>query len=187
MTTPELVASHRREYHPAVEKRSTAWKRSQGRSGSAAVIVLSNLDGALREYDLAEKSRSDDPQLCLLRADVLSKQNRRGAAIQSLREAIRLRPGYWEAHYRLGAELALAGNYLEAQAQFEELVRLRPEDPSSHFNLAIALARQQRLDEAIAQFQETVRLDPGHQQARQMLQTVSQLRAQHASSPDRQH
>ena len=111
------------------------------------------------------------------RADVLAAHGRRAEALLSLREAIRLRPGFWEARYLLGVELALQENIEEAKEQFSEVVRLRPEYAPAHLNLGVALAKEGHRADALAQFRETLRLDPQNKLARQHIQTIEVLKS----------
>jgi tetratricopeptide (TPR) repeat protein len=136
-----------------------------------------NLTEALRQYGKARTWHQDDARLCLLEAEVLEKQSKRSEAMGSLREAIRLRPSYWEAHDHLGMELGLLGEFSEAAAEFEQVVRLQPDDAQGHLNLGIALARQGRLSEALGQFQTALRLEPGNGKAREFITRIEELTA----------
>jgi tetratricopeptide (TPR) repeat protein len=133
-----------------------------------------NLAEALRQYGKARARDQNDARVCLLEAQVLEKQEKRKEAISSLREAIRLRPSYWEAHDRLGMELGLLGQLSEAAAEFEQVVRLRPDYAEGHLNLGIALARQGTLSEALEQFQTVLRLEPGNAKAREFITRIEQ-------------
>ncbi len=129
---------------------------------------------ALHAYSLAGRSNLDPARICLLRAQVFEEQEKRTEAAQSLREAIRLRPAYWEAHDRLGLELALQGKFHEAGMEFEAVVRLRPDWAQGHLNLGIALARQGQIEEALAHFETTRRLEPQNQKAREFIEAIQQ-------------
>jgi Flp pilus assembly protein TadD len=96
---------------------------------------------------------------------VLSRLNRSAESLQSFREAIRLRPDYWEAHYTLGGELGMHDQVSEARSEFETVVRLNPNFAWAHLNLGVALLKQGELDGAQRQFEETLRLEPGNKLA----------------------
>jgi tetratricopeptide (TPR) repeat protein len=136
-----------------------------------------NLDEALRQYEKARAWHQDDARVCLLEAEVLEKQKKRREAIGSLRDAIRLRPSYWEAHDHLGMELGLLGEFSEAAAEFEQVVRLQPNYVEGHLNLGIALARQGALSEALKRFQTALRLEPGNGKAREFITRIEKLNA----------
>jgi tetratricopeptide (TPR) repeat protein len=129
---------------------------------------------ALQAYSLAGHSNVDPARLCLLRAQVFDQQKKPAEAVQSLREATQLRPADWEAHDRLGLELAVQGKFQEAGLEFEAVVRLRPEQAESHLNLGIALARQGRYEEAIAHLETAGRLEPQNGKAREFIKAVRQ-------------
>ncbi len=127
---------------------------------------------ALRLDDEVARARPEDARIQLDRANVLAALHRRPEALAALREAIRLRPSFYEARYLLGVEHAVDQQLPEAQAEFEEVIRLRPDHVLAHLNLGVALARQNRLAEAETQFAETLRLDPQNQQARNYLEAL---------------
>ncbi|MGO8930661.1 MAG: tetratricopeptide repeat protein [Limisphaerales bacterium] len=135
------------------------------------------LEEALRQYGKARTWHLDDARVCLLEAEVLEKQQKRSEAIGSLRDAIRLRPSYWEARDHLGMELGLRGEFSEAAAEFEQVVRLQPDYAEGHLNLGIALARQGSLSEALEQFQTALRLEPGNAKAREFITRIDRLSA----------
>jgi Flp pilus assembly protein TadD len=58
----------------------------------------------------------------------------------SLREALRLDPGFFEAHSELGVNPAKVGNREDAHAEFRTAMRIRPDDPQVKANLAVLLA-----------------------------------------------
>jgi Flp pilus assembly protein TadD len=113
-----------------------------------------------------------DVRLLLHMADALAAQGQRAESIERLREAIRLRPDFWEPRYLLGVELTQQDKISEALEEFKAVVRLRPDYAPAHFNLAVALAKQGQLADAARQFGETVRLDPDHQAARKYLEQL---------------
>jgi tetratricopeptide (TPR) repeat protein len=135
------------------------------------------LEEALQHYAKARTWHQDDARLCLLEAEVLEKQKKRSEAIGSLREAIRLRPSYWEAHDHLGMEMGLTGEFSQAAVEFEQVVRLQPDYAEGHLNLGIALARQGNLGAAFEQFQTVLHLEPGNGKAREYLAKLEQLRS----------
>lgn len=143
-----------------------------------------HLDTALQWCEAAVKLRPHQALPHLRRADVLMRLKRRDEALASLREAVRVQPTAWEAHYLLGVELAVDEKIKEAEAQFAEVVRLRPDHVLGRLNLGIALAKQARFDEAEAQLNEVLKLDPLNQRALQSLETLRQLR-EHAEAARR--
>jgi Flp pilus assembly protein TadD len=82
-----------------------------------------------------------------------------------VREALRIRPSYAEAHYNLGLALARSGRAAEAIEELDRTLELRPEYARAHNNLAGVLAGQGRYPEAIDHLEQALRLDPGNAEA----------------------
>ena len=101
---------------------------------------------------------------------------RRSEAIEHYRQAARLDPSDWKAHFELGGLLGQDGNIAEAKAESEASVLLNPAFPISHLNLGLALVKLGNLDEAERQFEETLRLEPGNPRAADHLAQVRALK-----------
>jgi tetratricopeptide (TPR) repeat protein len=87
-------------------------------------------------------------------------------AVTQYEEAVRLRPGYAEAHSNLGNALDSLGLTREAITEYEEAVRLDPALAEAHCNLGRVLQTVPgRLDDAIVQFEEALRLRPDYAEA----------------------
>ncbi len=130
----------------------------------------------MNEFTAARALRPEDPRLEFQIASACVSLNKRPEAVAALREAIRLRPAYWEAHYLLGVQLAASGAFRDAQTEFEQVIQLRPDHASSHFNLAVALAKQGQVEQAAAEFRETLRLEPAHDRAWKYLQDLQAMK-----------
>ena len=63
-------------------------------------------------------------------------------AIKHFSEALRIDPGYAEAHNNMGVALARTGRIEDAVVHFREAVRIRPDFVAAHNNLKKALALQ---------------------------------------------
>ena len=82
-------------------------------------------------------------------------------AMAQYKEALRLSPGFAEAHNNLGHALNGEGRTGEAIAELEEALRLKPDYAEAHNNLGIALEKVPgRLPDATDQYREAVRLKP---------------------------
>jgi tetratricopeptide (TPR) repeat protein len=92
----------------------------------------------------------------------LWKLGRSAESLEDLREAIRLQPDLWEAHYRLGDELASTGDMAGAAAELDQVVRLNPGHIKAHLNLGVALFKLGRFQQAAMSFDQTLRLDPSN-------------------------
>jgi tetratricopeptide (TPR) repeat protein len=104
------------------------------------------------------------------------KHDQIDAAISQFQEAIRLKPGFAEAHNNLGTALGMRGQTEEAIGQFQEAIRFKPDFAEAHYNLGTALGRKGQLDEAINQFREAIRLKPDYTEARHNLDHALELK-----------
>ena len=91
---------------------------------------------------------------------VLANEGNIPAAIQRYREALRLKPDYFEARNNLGIALADTGHWPEAIAEYEEAVRLGPGFSQTHYNLGNAFLHVGKLADAIDSFEEARDLAP---------------------------
>ena len=84
------------------------------------------------------------------------------AAVNSLRTALRLRPGYAEAHGYLGLLLADSGDAEGAIASLKRAVALKPDYVRAWNNLGSALRNEGRLEEAVDAIQSALRRQPDY-------------------------
>jgi tetratricopeptide (TPR) repeat protein len=83
-------------------------------------------------------------------------------------EAIRLRPGYFQAHVNCGMLLRRQGRFEEAARQFQRALEISPE--AGVLKRMGALRREQgRLDEAARWYREALERNPGDAEAREAL------------------
>lgn len=90
----------------------------------------------------------------------LERQGRVEEASGQYADALRLDPGFYDAHENLGRLLAAGGRFDEAVPHFEACVRARPADPDLRCDLAAALLEVGRIDDASREYAEGLRLDP---------------------------
>lgn len=90
----------------------------------------------------------------------LARQGRNNEAIVEYREALRLFPGYVEAHNNLGDALYAIGDSAGAIQQYREAIDLNPELAAPRGGLGVALAVQGHVDEALPHLQKAVALEP---------------------------
>jgi tetratricopeptide (TPR) repeat protein len=77
-----------------------------------------------------------------------------------LREALRIRPDYFDATYDLGVLLERRGETDAAVRCLREADRLRPNDPMVYLSLGGVLVGQGRLDEAASLYRQALRVRP---------------------------
>ncbi|HUI05404.1 MAG TPA: tetratricopeptide repeat protein [Verrucomicrobiae bacterium] len=92
------------------------------------------------------------------------KMGRVPEAIAQFEQAVRLNPGYTEAHYDLGNTLLKTGNPTAAIEQLNEAARLKPDFAEAHYSLGVALMELNRLPEAVEHFQQALRIEPDRAQ-----------------------
>ncbi len=78
------------------------------------------------------------------------------------RKALRLEPGYAEAHFSLATLLLGEHRLDEAIAHFREALREKPDYGVAEGGLAMALAAQGKSQEAVAHYREAIRLSPNY-------------------------
>ena len=93
-------------------------------------------------------------------AMALQDAGRESDAIAHYLEALRINPGFVDAHDNLGLVLASQGRTAEAIVHYAEALRLNPKDADAHNNLGNVLAEQGKMDDALAHFSDAVRLKP---------------------------
>lgn len=100
-------------------------------------------------------------------------EGRQKEAIDHYREALRIDPGFANAHNNLGLALAQQGKRVDALAHLREALRIDPGYADAHYNLGLVLSRQGRLEEASHHFHKAARVDPGYAKAYYELGVVS--------------
>jgi tetratricopeptide (TPR) repeat protein len=130
---------------------------------------------ALVVYEDLRRRNPGNARVLRHMADPLGALERRREVIDCLTEAVRLKPGYWEARYLLGVELGLKGDFRSAQEQFAKVVSQRPDFILARVNLGVSYVRSGKLREARQQFVETLRLEPQNATARQHLDNLDEL------------
>ncbi|MEN6459308.1 MAG: tetratricopeptide repeat protein [Thermoguttaceae bacterium] len=96
-------------------------------------------------------------------------------AIAEYREAIRIKPGYAEAYYGLGAALATAGRPGEAAAEFRRAIALQSNYAIAENDLGNLLAQAGQLDEAMTHCRKAVEIEPAFAKAHFNLGEILQL------------
>src|SRR5215467_2061072 len=100
--------------------------------------------GARKEHELASK---------------LIKKNQIQAAIEHLKQAIRIAPDYLTARSDLGVQFLKAGRWDEAAEQFRAALEKNPTYVDPRLNLGLVLIELHRYSEAAEQFRQSIALD----------------------------
>ena len=91
----------------------------------------------------------------------MGRKGRFADAAAEFSEAVRLAPGFKEAHKNLAVALENQGKLDDALIHASDTLRLDPNYAAAHKTIGTVLAKKGRLDEAIAQFAEVLKLQPG--------------------------
>jgi len=92
-------------------------------------------------------------------------------AVLHLREALRIKADEGTLN-DLGFVYMAAGQYREAEKEFQAALGFNPDSARAHNNLGAALASQGKFEEAVKQFREALRLDPQHENAHSNLNSA---------------
>jgi tetratricopeptide (TPR) repeat protein len=112
----------------------------------------------------------------------LAELARYGDAVTAYRAALRLAPGYVEAHYSLGVALIMLGRPGPALREFRRIVDLTPGDADAHYNLGLALNNVGRHADAVRAYRAAVRLRPDYTDAWGNLGLAAHLIGRHRQS-----
>lgn len=119
------------------------------------LLILSAPGGAAAQGQDVPRAARDVYE----RAVKLAAAGRPALAVTMLREAIRIFPGYYDAHLALGGELALSGRFDEAIRALDRAREINPRDARAYQTFGMVLMRQQKYPLAAAVFGEAARLD----------------------------
>jgi len=92
----------------------------------------------------------------------LLNQGKHREAILPLTAALRIDPGYVEAHYDLGTAFIEQGNYPEALTHLTEALKLNPNHAGAHTNLAVVLLKLDQYSEAMTHLSKALTINPNH-------------------------
>lgn len=96
----------------------------------------------------------------------LSKHGKQEAAIEVLRQAVRLRPSYGQAYNNLGLAYMALNKPQEAVEFYTHAIELCPHSSEFHNNHGIALGNMGKADAAIEQFRVALDINPNFVKAR---------------------
>jgi len=152
------------------------WRSSRGMLGSLSVVILAALIYCARlQTSCWLNSETLWTHALACTSDNYIAQNNLGtalfqagnteAAIAHYRQALKIRPGYADAHGNLGTALLQAGSLDEAMAECREALKTNPENAEAHNNLGNALLQKGNINDAMAHFQTALQIKPGSVEA----------------------
>ena len=113
---------------------------------------------------------------------LVEKGNNPEAAIDLLRRAIEIDPGYFRAHQQLGILLQQQGDVLAAEYEFRRCVELFPDDYWSLLYLANALAAQGQAADAEQRFRLALSIRPGDEDGRKLFASFLEGQGRHGEA-----
>ena len=107
------------------------------------------------------------------KAEMAWSAGRKDESIERLEKALKLDPGYMEAHNNLGTKLLASGQMGRASEEFRKSIELDPTAAPAHLNLAICLLvdpkNRDKAREAETHARKALQLDPASISARYAL------------------
>ncbi|HZP60849.1 MAG TPA: tetratricopeptide repeat protein [Opitutaceae bacterium] len=104
-------------------------------------------------------------------------------AIRQFESALRLDPGYYQAHYGIGIVMTRRGRMDEATREFRRALALKPDCIEAEYALAVALEDEGHVAEAIPCYEAVLREDPRYPGAREGLARTAQAPTPSPASP----
>jgi tetratricopeptide (TPR) repeat protein len=89
-------------------------------------------------------------------------------AISALREAIRLFPNYFDAHFALGLEMFRLHNYEDSTQELEKARLINPRDSRLYHTFGLVLYERKKYSTAIKVFEACEKMDPNNAEAHLM-------------------
>lgn len=130
----------------------------------AAYLTHFNADDAIANLNKAIAYNPKEPQVYLMLSLVYSDlKGNNDAAIGLLKETIKLKPDFAEAHWRLGVAHFRKDNHSEAIKELQEAIRIAPLLVQAYYDLSYIYVAEKNYSEAIRYLKkatENATLDP---------------------------
>jgi len=174
--TSYVVVASAPDYNSVSERIDFVRRVSADQPGETRIIEITLLPKIGAPANRAASTFIQDippaARTTLERALKLSKQGKPDLAQALMREAIKLFPDYFDAHFALGNELMKAGRLNDAIAELEQARRVNPKDDRVYEVFGLILIQQKKYAVAAAVFSEASRLNPADPQA-QLLRAIA--------------
>ena len=93
------------------------------------------------------------------------KLGRHQEAMESYKQAIRIKPDYADAHFNLGNAYGKHGRYQDAIESYKQAIRIKPDFAMAHFNLGNAYDKLGHHQEAMESYKQAIRIKPDYADA----------------------
>jgi Flp pilus assembly protein TadD len=125
-----------------------------------ALAEKGDLDGAIREFQIAIGIKPEGSGLHNSLGVALSKKGDQGGAIKELQQAVALSPKMYGPHVNLGIAYAAGGDLDSAAGELRKALELYPQSFELHNNLGNIYAMKGNFDAAIKEFEEALAIKP---------------------------
>jgi hypothetical protein len=95
------------------------------------------------------------------------------AAIDSYKQALKIKPDYAEAHSNMGAALKETGELDAAIDSYKQALKIKPDYAEAHSNMGAALQEKGELDAAIDSYKQAIKIKPDFADAHRNLSTIT--------------
>ncbi len=174
-------------FTPAVQQLAEVYKMVESINHQQETLV----EAAQASYDAFIRN-PDDPAAQYNAANncnnlglALREREKFKEAAKVFREAIKVKPDYWQAHFNLALVLDVIGEFDQAAKHYETSLLLNPKNTQAHYLLAnalnnhgLSLRSQSRLNEAEKFFRDSIGADNTFWQAQYNLGLVKQSTGQ---------
>tara|TARA_B100001057_G_scaffold94168_1_gene90598 strand:+ start:106910 stop:109204 length:2295 start_codon:yes stop_codon:yes gene_type:complete len=82
------------------------------------------------------------------------------AAIISFKQAIKLKPDFYQAYYNMGISLKDSDRHQEAIDANKKAIKLKPDYLAAYANMGVSLHATEKFDEAILSYEKSIELSP---------------------------
>jgi len=113
-----------------------------------AISLIETFPGVVKFYDILAKS--------------YAQLNNLDAAQNVYKQALKLKPDYFEAYNNLGAILINVGAWADAASYLQRAIELKPDYADAYSNLGIALSEMGDINQAVISLKQAVKLQPQH-------------------------
>ncbi len=156
-----------------------------------AYVTLARIYNGTGQYEQALQETQHALELDSTNADVRRLQalafenlGRLKEAEITYKQAIALKPDYWDGYNNLGVFYFLHGRNEEAVTQFQQVVALTPDNVVGYNNLGAIYSYLERYDESRAMFERSLIVEPSYE-AYNNLATLDFIEAKYAESAQR--
>jgi tetratricopeptide (TPR) repeat protein len=86
-------------------------------------------------------------------------------AIETYKQAIRIKPDFADAHYNRGVAYGSLGRYQDEIEAYKQAIRIKPNYAKAHYNLGIAYGSLGHHQDAIESYKQAIRIKPDYAMA----------------------